>query len=216
MRQLLTEQEKREHKQAYQKKWRKKNKKHHREYQRNWYAKNIGYQKKHQKKWYTEHKLAKKKVIITADTPIEYRIRKAKEDAKLSAAYMSIGGGGECYRCGLVVDNSANKLDREKFIAPSCSFTWHHKDPNQKDWEISTILHKPPMFVLKEIKKCNLLCKVCHPPVHHILYAEDKKLVNTRKSPKYKKSHVRVPKGNGQFRYRKREKRDGKENQKNT
>jgi hypothetical protein len=53
--------------------------------------------------------------------------------------------GGKCVACGSLEDLQFN-----------------HKNPAEKQFTISEIIHKNLDFVLKEVEKCELLCKECH------------------------------------------------------
>ena len=53
--------------------------------------------------------------------------------------------GGACVTCGTTEDLQFN-----------------HKNPEEKRFTISEIIHKNIDFVLKEVEKCELLCKECH------------------------------------------------------
>jgi hypothetical protein len=64
--------------------------------------------------------------------------------------------GGKCSECNL-------KYDGNNAVA----FDFHHVDPEFKEFTIAYgIRNKPREEVIKEVKKCVLLCKVCH-VVHH-------------------------------------------------
>lgn len=53
--------------------------------------------------------------------------------------------GGKCVKCGTTKDLQFN-----------------HKNPAEKQFTISEIIYKNIEFVLKEVEKCELLCKECH------------------------------------------------------
>jgi len=53
--------------------------------------------------------------------------------------------GGKCVKCGTTEDLQFN-----------------HKNPKEKEFTISEIIHKNIEFVLREVEKCELLCKSCH------------------------------------------------------
>ena len=64
--------------------------------------------------------------------------------------------GGRCSECGL-------KYDGNNAVA----FDFHHVNPEDKLFTIAYgIRKKSRAEVLQEVKKCDLLCKVCH-VVHH-------------------------------------------------
>ncbi len=45
---------------------------------------------------------------------------------------------------------------------------FHHKDPNEKDEEISTLIRKGNKNkILNEMKKCSVLCANCHRDLHY-------------------------------------------------
>lgn len=50
---------------------------------------------------------------------------------------------------------------------PAC-LEFHHKDPSQKLFTISSMVRKlPKEVILKEIEKCEVLCANCHRKTHH-------------------------------------------------
>ena len=53
--------------------------------------------------------------------------------------------GGQCVRCGSIEN-----------------ITFDHIDPNSRKFFIAKILKRKKEFVLKELKKCQLLCDKCH------------------------------------------------------
>ena len=62
--------------------------------------------------------------------------------------------GGKCARCGY--DKYAGALD------------FHHRDPKQKSFALSVRgLCYSWQTIVKEVKKCTLLCKNCHAEVEH-------------------------------------------------
>jgi hypothetical protein len=60
--------------------------------------------------------------------------------------------GGCCERCGYSKCNAA--------------LQWHHMDPTQKEFGISSKRGSPVESLKKEIDKCTLLCANCHAEVH--------------------------------------------------
>lgn len=63
--------------------------------------------------------------------------------------------GGKCERCGLVDDPVV--------------YDFHHRDPAQKDFQISD--RNQMIFSQKiqyELEKCDLLCSNCHRKEHHL------------------------------------------------
>lgn len=63
--------------------------------------------------------------------------------------------GGECERCGLT--------------SPYYSvFDFHHRNPEEKEADPGTLLHRSWEVVFNEINKCMLLCANCHRIVHEL------------------------------------------------
>ena len=57
--------------------------------------------------------------------------------------------GGQCSRCGY------NKPIPD-------AYAFHHRDPSEKNFTISSIIQRAWDFVLQETDKCDLLCVLCH------------------------------------------------------
>ncbi|MFA5558900.1 MAG: hypothetical protein WDA59_05520 [Methanofastidiosum sp.] len=73
--------------------------------------------------------------------------------AKLAAiAYL----GGKCERCG--------------WEGPVAGYTFHHKDPTQKEFNISMVANKSWLVIKEELDKCELLCQNCHHIEHSNVY----------------------------------------------
>ena len=66
--------------------------------------------------------------------------------------------GGKCERCGY------NKCIR--------ALEFHHLDPSQKDFGVSTCLTMDMSSLKQEVDKCILLCSNCHAEVHQELYEQ--------------------------------------------
>ena len=62
--------------------------------------------------------------------------------------------GGKCNKCGY--DRCLSAMD------------FHHIDPSQKEGTLSDYLTRPTatLDIIKEIRKCVVLCKVCHCELH--------------------------------------------------
>lgn len=60
--------------------------------------------------------------------------------------------GGKCQRCGY-----------NKCVA---SLDFHHKDPSQKEFTISSVKCRVWNIIQKELDKCDILCKNCHAEEH--------------------------------------------------
>ena len=63
--------------------------------------------------------------------------------------------GGECEGCGLT--------------SPYYSvFDFHHRDPNEKESDPGSLMHRNWETIFKEINKCMLLCANCHRILHEM------------------------------------------------
>jgi rubrerythrin len=83
--------------------------------------------------------------------------RKTKEKLVLAM-------GGKCNICGYNKCNAA--------------LSFHHLDPFQKDFEISSISSPKKLeYLIEEVKKCILVCNNCHAEIH----AGMTKIINTTK-----------------------------------
>lgn len=60
--------------------------------------------------------------------------------------------GGKCFHCG--------------FKKWKCALDIHHKDPSQKNKNWQSCRNWSHERILKEIKDCVLLCKICHSAYH--------------------------------------------------
>lgn len=68
--------------------------------------------------------------------------------------------GGKCSRCG--------------YVGCAEAFDFHHRDPSQKDFQISSGNTKNWDSVVAELEKCDLLCANCHRTLHSELRAESR------------------------------------------
>jgi phage FluMu protein Com len=60
--------------------------------------------------------------------------------------------GGKCTVCGY-----------EKCLS---ALDFHHRNPNEKDFEIGDMRHKPWELIKTELDKCNCVCRNCHAEIH--------------------------------------------------
>ena len=65
--------------------------------------------------------------------------------------------GGMCHHCGMVHEEGVN----------TPAFQFHHKDPLQKDFAITSARGKRLKALIPELDKCLLLCANCHAMVHY-------------------------------------------------
>lgn len=86
--------------------------------------------------------------VISTKTPYE-RIKEHRSNIKKKCVEYK---GGKCERCGY--DKCIGALD------------FHHLDPSQKDFGISTNI-KSFDLIKKELDKCILLCANCHREEHY-------------------------------------------------
>jgi len=63
---------------------------------------------------------------------------------------------------------------KKNFVCEECGekrywvLDFHHKDPNEKDADVSTLVRQcNKTKILAEIKKCCILCSNCHRDFHH-------------------------------------------------
>tara|TARA_Y100001951_G_C11128791_1_gene177041 strand:+ start:141 stop:560 length:420 start_codon:yes stop_codon:yes gene_type:complete len=63
--------------------------------------------------------------------------------------------GGKCEHCGVTLDDIHQS-----------AFDFHHKDPSKKEINISQMRGDLWKNVIKELKKCILLCSNCHRKHH--------------------------------------------------
>ena len=61
--------------------------------------------------------------------------------------------GGECIHCGY-----------NKNIA---ALDFHHRDPQKKDPDWKLLRHRKFETILRELDKCDLVCKNCHAELHY-------------------------------------------------
>lgn len=61
--------------------------------------------------------------------------------------------GGKCYICG---------YNKSRY-----ALEFHHKDQNEKEYQISILLKKSWNEILPELKKCELVCTNCHKDIHY-------------------------------------------------
>lgn len=89
-----------------------------------------------------------KRTVTTGAAGYEYLRRRRRHLKMLAVAYK----GGRCVRCGY--HRSIRAMD------------FHHPDPSQKDFSISTNANRAWSVVKLEVEKCVLLCSNCHREEH--------------------------------------------------
>lgn len=65
--------------------------------------------------------------------------------------------GGKCLQCGYALEEDGSNAS---------AFDFHHRDPNKKEFNIR-LNSQSIDRINEELKKCDLLCAVCHRLVHH-------------------------------------------------
>lgn len=80
------------------------------------------------------------------------KIRQKRRDVKERAVQYK---GGKCTNCG--------------YNTCQAALTFHHLDPNEKDFGISEKASKMDWDIIKkELDKCILLCSNCHIELHNL------------------------------------------------
>lgn len=89
-----------------------------------------------------------------AEWKIKHRIKVKARITKRRQEMLDLAGG-KCIKCGY------NKCPR--------ALSFHHRDPSSKimNLDSSTMMTYSYEDVLKEIKKCDLLCMNCHAEIHY-------------------------------------------------
>lgn len=80
--------------------------------------------------------------------------------------------GGKCVKCGQKVHFAA--------------FQFHHKDSNNKEFNVGRVMNKSWDSIVPELDKCELLCANCHAEMHSTRY-EDVALVRIAMTKKKEK-----------------------------
>lgn len=86
------------------------------------------------------------------------KVMKAKYDEKVEALQKYKEGIG-CQKCG---ECRGYLLD------------FHHKDPSQKDFQISDKTRAGLNSLMDEIKKCVVVCSNCHREIHYLSARDEK------------------------------------------
>lgn len=141
---ILTDEEKRERKRLYSKRWRDKNRDKHRAY-------NKIYYREHKEQSRDKHRRWRKS---NPEKDKEYYRRLMEKDPNCHRnRYKNFGDWVD------KIKSSGCTICGEK--RPVC-IDFHHKDPNTKLFRISSAFSRPRKVVEDEIKKCILLCANCH------------------------------------------------------
>lgn len=174
----------------YNKEWYLANKEKIKQQQKEYYNRNKEKRKEYRKKYYQEHKEQAKKWKHSANTEFSKEYRKQyyqqnkdkweryrenlseeqKENRKATIralkkryghshkAELIIRKGSKCEHCGIEYDGTNGAI-----------FDFHHLNPDEKDFNITTYLRhysKIPEELYKEVDKCILLCSNCHRLAH--------------------------------------------------
>jgi hypothetical protein len=92
------------------------------------------------------------------------KLRNKTNTLKSQEIIDSFKEGKKCEKCGY------NKY--------KCALEFHHKDPKQKEFNISSGGKKKIERIKEEIKKCVLLCSNCHREFHYLEKSEQIKIEN--------------------------------------
>ena len=108
---------------------------------------------------------------------------RCKEDLKIQDFYSRRGKGfssGYCKKCTGLVSHQAIKKFKKECLAYrggkciNCGYNkcisaldFHHRDPSEKEFSISSIKRKKlTEQIKKELDKCDILCSNCHRELH--------------------------------------------------
>jgi hypothetical protein len=146
----------REKRLAYLREWQKKNPEKVKKANRSYYE-------KHREEILAEHKTeeyrAKRRAYRNSSERQEKERKESRNAHRLrSAEYAEFLAGFSCSRCG---------------VADYRVLCFHHRDPAQKDFNCSKKKAGSWDALLKEIEKCDCLCRNCHAIVHYELKEDD-------------------------------------------
>lgn len=80
-----------------------------------------------------------------------------------------------CSTCRMYKRRHKNRNQALDYLGKKCNrcghsdtdvLTFHHKNEQTKSYNLSRNWHRPWKIVIKEIKKCELLCANCHMKLH--------------------------------------------------
>ena len=80
-------------------------------------------------------------------------------------SYMVKKMGGICYDC--------------KSVYPDCVYDFHHLDPSQKDFKLSSVRSMNLDLIDQELSKCIMLCSNCHRVRHWLPRKEEQNNATT-------------------------------------
>ncbi len=90
--------------------------------------------------------------------------------------YYTARNRSRCGSCNTKIRRYRAKAAAIKYLGGKCSecgwhgnqaaLQFHHTEPNKKDFVIGNVANRKWEFIIKEIKKCILLCANCH-MIHH-------------------------------------------------
>ena len=109
-----------------------------------------------------------------------YRCWKCSEYKSPDGFYWKKSGkSSACKSCIAVLDTKRSKDFKQECVAYkggeclSCGYSrclaaleFHHIDPSEKDYTISTVRKGPLSKVMAELDKCVLVCSTCHREIH--------------------------------------------------
>lgn len=88
------------------------------------------------------------RITVCKDCSIRYSTDRYIMVKKKAISYL----GGKCKRCGF----------NESYV----SFCFHHRNPNEKEFNWKQLRGLSWKLMIKELNKCDLLCLNCHTIVH--------------------------------------------------
>ena len=92
----------------------------------------------------TKSELEKRKTSAAMVTKYRKRLKRKLIEYK----------GGKCQRCGYDKD------------IPNV-YDFHHRNPDEKEFTISSNMSKSFDILTEEVDKCDILCKNCHAEIHY-------------------------------------------------
>ena len=101
----------------------------------------------------------KKRVVLTDDERKIENYKHVKNFRQKNKERAVNYKGGKCERCGY-----------NKCIT---ALEFHHTDPKEKDFHISSNMNKAWDKVKKELDKCILVCSNCHREIHYDLFYDN-------------------------------------------
>lgn len=117
---------------------------------------------------------------VTGSNPVAPTIMKVCKKHGLTSHALDVRGYHRCRPCRVEHVDRRRKLVKQKavdYLGEKCqrcgydryigALEFHHRDPNEKDFQIAASLSWDK--IVKELNKCDLLCANCHREIHQEL-----------------------------------------------